>query len=121
MADRGCLCVPAAEGHPFEMDSGSGFSGGAQGREECFEFVAALSTHVEVFLHERHGLGGGEAGELHRHEAVQLFEALVAADLAPVVGLGYLLYHRFEDCFVYRLSFVPVPGCTPRSIDAPGR
>jgi hypothetical protein len=75
---------------------------------------------VEVFLDQRHGPGGVEAGQLHSHEAIYLLEALVAADLLPLAGLGYLLYNRFEDCFVYRLSFVLVPVCTPRSKDVPG-
>jgi hypothetical protein len=95
------------------MPSGSGFSRGAQGREESFELFAAFSAQVEVFLDQRHGLGGIEAGQLHGYEAIQLLEALVAADLAPVMGLGYLPYHRLEKSLVYGRSFVL------RSINAP--
>jgi hypothetical protein len=42
-----------------------------------------------MFLDERHGLGGVQAAEFHLHEAVQLLEALVAADLY-LAGVGYL-------------------------------
>jgi hypothetical protein len=72
-------------------------------------------------MDQRHSLGGVQAGELYRYKAIQLLEALVAADLLPITGFGYLLYHRFEDCFVYRRSFVLVPVCTPRLVDVPGR
>ncbi len=92
-----------------------------QGGEKRFELLAAFSAHVEVFLDQRHGLGGVQARELHGYKAIQLLEALVAADLSPFAGLGYLLYYRYEDCFVYRRSFVLlVPVCTPRLIDVPG-
>jgi hypothetical protein len=50
---------------------------------------------LEVFVDQRHGLCGVKAGELYRYEAIQLLEALVAADLPPVAGLGYLPYNRF--------------------------
>jgi hypothetical protein len=47
----------------FELPRyGSGFAGGAQGCEESFELFAAFSAQVEVFLDQRHGLGGVEAG-----------------------------------------------------------
>ena len=75
---------------------------------------------MEVFLDQRHGLGCVKTGELDRYEAIQLLEALVAADLLPITGFGYLLYHRFEDCFVYRRSFVLMLVCTPRVMDVPG-
>src|SRR5215212_8830060 len=83
----------------------SGFTCCPQGHKERFELLAALSAHVEVFLDQRHGLGGVQAGELHRYEAIHLLEALVAADLSPLMGLGYLLYHRFENTLVDRRSF----------------
>ena len=100
-------------------DSVSGFSRGAQGCEESFELFAAFSAQVEVFLDQRHGLGGVETGQLHGYEAIQLLEALVAADLAPVSGLGYLPYHRFENSLVYGRSFVLGPIYAPQSGDAP--
>jgi hypothetical protein len=55
-----------------------------------------------VFLNQQHGLGGAQAGELYRCEAIQLLAALVAVDLSPLAGLGYLLYHRFENTLVDR-------------------
>jgi hypothetical protein len=61
-----------------------------------------------VFLDQRHGPGGVQAGELHLYEAVHLLEALVAADLLSLAGLGYLLYERSENVLVkqFALSFV---------------
>jgi hypothetical protein len=58
---------------------------------------------------QRHSLGGVQAGELHLYEAIYLLEALVAADLLPLMGLGYLLYERSEDVLVkqFARSFFP--------------
>ena len=87
----------------------SGLFSGSQGRQQRLELFAALAAYLEVFLNQRHGLGGVEAGELHLYEAVYLLEALVAADLL-FPGLGYLTHRRFKDVSVeqFARSFCPM-------------
>src|SRR3712207_8530347 len=87
----------------------SAFSGRSQGRQQRLKLFAALTANLHMFLDERHGLGGVQAAELHLHEAVQLLEALVAADLY-LASVGYLTYQRPEDISVKHVL---------HSIDAP--
>ena len=71
-------------------------------------------------MDQGHVLGGVEAGELYRYEAIQRLEAVVAADLPPLTGLGYLLHYRFENTLVGLRSYFLAPVCTARLIDVPG-
>jgi hypothetical protein len=88
----------------------SGLFGRPQGRQQRLELLVALAAHLQVLLDQRHGLGGVQAGELHFYKAVHLLEALVAADLISLTGLGYLLYHRSENVLVeqFARSFWPI-------------
>ena len=72
----------------------------SQGKQQRFELFSALAAYLQVLLHQRHCLSGVQAGKLHLHKAVHLLEALVAADLLSLTGLGYLLYERSEYIFV---------------------
>jgi hypothetical protein len=81
-----------------------------EGCQQRLELFAALTAHLQVLLDQRHGPGGVQAGELHLYEAIYLLEALVAADLLSLMGLGYLLYERSEDVLVeqFARSFLPI-------------
>jgi hypothetical protein len=88
----------------------SGLVHRSQGRQKRLELFAALATHLQVLLNQRHGLGSVQAGEIHIYESIYLLEALVAADFLPLTGLGYLLYHRSETVLVkqFAQSFWPI-------------
>jgi hypothetical protein len=78
----------------------SGFFSRSQGRQQRLELFAALTAHVQVLLDQRHGLGGVQPRELHLYKEIYPVEALVAADLLSLTGLGNLIYERSENIFV---------------------
>jgi hypothetical protein len=77
----------------------SGLSRCSQGCKQGLKLFAALATQLQVFLDHRNRLRSVQAGELHLYEAVQLFEALIAADLY-LTSVGYLLYYQVQGQFL---------------------
>jgi hypothetical protein len=75
-----------------------------EGHQQRLELFAALAAHLQVLLDQRHSLGGVQAGDLHLYKAIYLLEALVAADLLSLTGVGYLLYERSEDVLIKQFA-----------------
>jgi len=80
-----------------------------EGPHQRLELFAALTAHLQVLPDQRHSLGGIQAGDLHLYKEIYLLEALVAADLLSLTGVGYLLYERSEDVLIkqFARSFFP--------------